>query len=98
MTDTDASPSHRIVIGIDGSACSIAALNWAARQAELTGAVLELVTTWRWPNTYGVQVVVPSDYDPGASVSPMPSASGVPQDRGFRPTRYVRPWHPAPRS
>jgi nucleotide-binding universal stress UspA family protein len=34
---------RRIVVGVDGSAGSGAALTWATRQAELTGADLEVV-------------------------------------------------------
>ncbi len=36
------------------------------RQAELTGSVLDVITTWEWPNTYGVVLVVPDGYDPEA--------------------------------
>jgi nucleotide-binding universal stress UspA family protein len=54
---------HRIVVGIDGSASSVAALEWAANQAELTGAALEVMMTWEWPYGYGWSPV-PNDYDP----------------------------------
>jgi nucleotide-binding universal stress UspA family protein len=43
----------RIVAGVDGSPSSVEALRWAARQAELTGAQLEAVTTWHFPANYG---------------------------------------------
>ncbi len=43
----------RIVVGIDGSAPSLNALQWAARQAELTNATLEVIMTWDWPFAYG---------------------------------------------
>lgn len=36
----------RIVVGIDGSTPSLKALAWAQRQAELSGAELETVTSW----------------------------------------------------
>lgn len=42
-----------IVVGVDGSPSSVEALRWAARQAELTGAELEAITSWRLPTTYG---------------------------------------------
>jgi len=42
-----------IVVGIDGSSSSKAALAWAARQAKLTGETLHLVTTWDYPTDYG---------------------------------------------
>lgn len=44
---------HRIVVGIDGSPASAAALDWAARQATLTGARLEVLMAWEWPAMYG---------------------------------------------
>lgn len=40
---------ERIVVGVDGSAASIDALRWAARQASLTGAALEAVIAWQYP-------------------------------------------------
>jgi nucleotide-binding universal stress UspA family protein len=39
-----------IVVGVDGSASSRDALAWAAGQAQLTGASLRAVSSWRWPN------------------------------------------------
>ena len=56
---------RRIVVGVDGSAASLAALRWAVRQAELTGAPLEIVSAWEWPASYsGWETPVPPDYDP----------------------------------
>ncbi len=43
----------RIVVGVDGSPASLDALEWAVRQASLTGAVVEAVTAWHIPATYG---------------------------------------------
>ena len=41
---------RRIVVGVDGSDDSLKALDWAAGQAELTGASVEIVSTWTaWP-------------------------------------------------
>ena len=51
--------AHRIVVGIDGSPSSIAALEWAAKQAELTGASLEVLMTWEWFNGYGWSPIDP---------------------------------------
>ena len=39
-----------IVVGVDGSPGSRDALAWAAGQAELTGAAVRVVGSWRWPN------------------------------------------------
>jgi nucleotide-binding universal stress UspA family protein len=63
MTNT-APEAPRIVVGIDGSPASAAALDWAAHQAELTGATVEAVTTWKWPTSYGMAVPLPNDYNP----------------------------------
>lgn len=51
--ETSPIPEHRIVVGVDGSAASKAALRWALRQAYLTGAVVEAVTVWEFPVVYG---------------------------------------------
>jgi len=56
------------VVGIDGSAPSLAALDWAAGQAELTGSRLDVVTTWDCPTSAGWAVPVPDDFDPEADV------------------------------
>ena len=61
-----ASESPRIVVGVDGSTSSDAALLWAARQAEVTGAKLEALATWDWVQDYGWGFVIPDDLDPAA--------------------------------
>ena len=48
---------RRIVVGVDGSPSSMAALRWAVLQAELTGCAVEAVTAWRLPSRYGFAVV-----------------------------------------
>jgi nucleotide-binding universal stress UspA family protein len=45
--------SGRIVVGVDGSASSKAALKWAVRQAGLTGSTVEAVIAWHYPVLYG---------------------------------------------
>ena len=42
-TNRDDAAAARIVVGVDGSAGSARALEWAAREARLRGAVLEIV-------------------------------------------------------
>jgi nucleotide-binding universal stress UspA family protein len=54
---------HRIVVGVDGSASSKAALGWAIRQAKLTGAVVDAVIAWRYPGAYGYPGPVGDDTD-----------------------------------
>lgn len=52
---------ERIVVGVDGSAPSRAALRWAARQAELTGAMVVAVTAWEYPVFSVGQVLLPPE-------------------------------------
>ncbi len=89
----------RIVVGIDGSTSSLEALSWAARLADLTGSVLEVVTTWEWPASYGWAVPVPADFDPEADVQKM-LESAVDQVRAAYPGLPIDPrvvsGHPAP--
>jgi nucleotide-binding universal stress UspA family protein len=69
MSDSEQQGSGRIVVGVDGSDESKAALRWAARQAQLTGAALEAVISWHIPSTaYGVPMTSLNAYDfaPGA--------------------------------
>ena len=49
----------RIVVGVDGSEPSKAALRWALHQAKLTGAVVDVVTVWHIP--VGAGLVPPAD-------------------------------------
>lgn len=42
-------PAGRIVVGVDGSTGSRAALRWAIRQAELTDSSVEAVIAWQFP-------------------------------------------------
>jgi nucleotide-binding universal stress UspA family protein len=44
----------RIVVGVDGSTSSHAALRWAVRQAALTGASVEAITAWQAPTMVGL--------------------------------------------
>lgn len=63
MTQPSSGQEARIVVGVDGSASSKAALGWAIRQAKLTGAVVDAVIAWHYPNAYGYAVAVGDDAD-----------------------------------
>jgi len=52
-----------IVVGVDGSAGSREALQWAVAQAELSGAAVQAVMAWRLPEAYAV---VSRDYEADA--------------------------------
>ena len=60
---SDNGAARRIVVGIDGSGPSLAAMEWAARQAEFTGSALETVIVWQVAMSYGSAMPVA---DPGA--------------------------------
>jgi nucleotide-binding universal stress UspA family protein len=45
--------SERIVVGVDGSPSSRAALAWAVRQAQITGATVNAVIAWHYPAMLG---------------------------------------------
>lgn len=53
----------RVIVGIDGSACSQAALRWAADYAKATEASITLVTAWHWPMSYGTPIAY-EGFDP----------------------------------
>ena len=99
MAGTNVERTGRIVVGIDGSPMSVAALNWAVRQAELTGSSIEAITTWEWPTNYGWALPFPSDYDPAKDAEKMLTQALAPvqaahPDVDIRVT--VVEGHPAP--
>jgi nucleotide-binding universal stress UspA family protein len=51
MAATDARPL--VIVGVDGSAHARAALEWAARYAEATGARVRAVIAWEYPVAFG---------------------------------------------
>lgn len=63
MTQEANDTRPRIVVGVDGSEPAKAALRWALRQAERTGAVLEAVSAWEWPNTFGWAPAIDEDFE-----------------------------------
>ena len=100
MSSTGAQAAPRIVVGIDGSAGSLAALDWAVRQAESTGSTLEAVTSWEWPSSYGMAFsYVPSNYDPAVDAQKILDDALEPVRRAH-PDLTIKPvvveGHPAP--
>jgi nucleotide-binding universal stress UspA family protein len=49
----DRAGAREIVVGVDGSPSSRCALQWAARQARLTGARVRAIIAWSIPVSYG---------------------------------------------
>jgi len=91
-------PTPRIVVGVDGSPSSIAALRWARRIGQAVGADLEAVTTWEFPASYGVGAV-PLDWRPDVDAAQqladaLTAAFGSPEPAGI--TRQIREGHAAP--
>ncbi len=56
-------PGHRIVVGVDGSAPSKAALAWALGQAGLTSSVVDAVIAWEYPALSGQRFPVSVDLE-----------------------------------
>lgn len=61
------SDNGTIVVGVDGSPGSVAALHWAAQQARLTGSRLIVATAWHYPASYGDEIVDLDDWRPDQS-------------------------------
>ena len=57
------STSREIVVGVDGSPSSKAALRWAEEYAEKAGGRLTLVSAWHWPMPYGAPLAF-QGFDP----------------------------------
>jgi nucleotide-binding universal stress UspA family protein len=56
MADDSGRPDV-VVAGVDGSAGSLAALSWASRYAEATGATVRAVLAWHYPAAAGMPPV-----------------------------------------
>ncbi len=98
MTKMDGQSHHRIVVGIDGSECSLTALHWAAQQAHLTGSSLEVVMSWERPQ-WGSGFILPDNYDPASDAHKM-LEDAIQKVRGaFSEVKFtpeVVEGHPAP--
>ena len=61
---------EKIVVGVDGSAGSRAALRWAWDEAKAHGAALEIVVAWQFPITTSLpafgSMPTPDDLERGA--------------------------------
>jgi nucleotide-binding universal stress UspA family protein len=80
---------HRIVVGVDGSDSSKAALRWAIGQAKLAGASVDAVTAWRYPAGYGWTPVASESDVEGAAKSALTEA--LAEVSGLDPEVPVRP-------
>ncbi|WBO62199.1 universal stress protein [Streptomyces camelliae] len=62
--NNEATPPPRIVVGIDGSEPSKAALRWAVNQAKLVGGAVDAVFAWDYPTPWH-GLVPPTEKEPG---------------------------------
>jgi nucleotide-binding universal stress UspA family protein len=83
MPPTEPSSSGTIVVGVDGSDSSIAALGWACDLASRIGSAVEAVTTWQWPMSLGPAIPFPADFDPAGDAQTMLGAIVQPEADRF---------------
>lgn len=58
------SPDQRIVVGVDGSESSKAALRWAAKLSPSIGGTIEAVVAWEYPMMLGWEGGIPDWWRP----------------------------------
>lgn len=63
---TETTKTAVIIVGVDGSENSDAAVRWAERYADVTGGSLRLVTAFDWPHALGIPYATLEGYNPGA--------------------------------
>ena len=87
----------RIVVGVDGSAGSKLALQWALHMARNEHTSIDIVAAWEYPNTLG-WAAIPDGYTPKDDLE---KAVGQLVDEVFGPDRptylqiMIRQGHPA---
>lgn len=75
---------QRIVVGVDGSAPSLRALNWSVAQAARTGATIAAVATWEWPAFGALGATYPSEVNPAGDM-------GKALEESLSPAREAHP-------
>lgn len=69
--------TQRLVVGVDGSAGSRVAVEWAVAEAKLRGAELEVIAAWEIPYAWGGGVVWPQGGDELAEAADAEAAALV---------------------
>ncbi|MGV1007452.1 MAG: universal stress protein [Dermatophilaceae bacterium] len=80
---TNADPAgrqQRIVVGLDGSPGSVAALRWALPEARLRAATVEVVTAWAPPPMYGYSALYSTEDFQADATAAMQQALGSVHD------------------
>ncbi|GAA4881144.1 MULTISPECIES: universal stress protein [Saccharopolyspora] len=77
---------RRIVVGVDGSDSSRAALRWAAGQGALSGAAVHAIGSWEYPAFYSWEggPMPPDDFEKAAAKSLEDTVEAVEDERGAR--------------
>jgi nucleotide-binding universal stress UspA family protein len=84
MTENSAHNDRRIVVGVDGSEPSKAALRWAELIARSTASTIDVVTAWEYPLSAGGWTALPTDWRPAEEAEKLASAT---VDEVFGPYR-----------
>ena len=71
MPDARARHINTIIVGVDGSDSSIAALRWACDLASSTEGTIDAVAVWHLPMSLGAPIPIPADYDPAGDAQNM---------------------------
>jgi nucleotide-binding universal stress UspA family protein len=74
MTTTEATLAHtppRVVVGVDGSAASLKALQWAVDYASATQSQVDVIAVWELPTALSWSASFPSDLNPDMSAQQM---------------------------
>ncbi len=88
----------RVVVGVDGSASSLEAIDWVGEYAAVMNAPVELVAVWEWPNSYGWAIPLPDGYNPSADAERVLSESAarlLERHPGLSVTTKALEGHPA---
>lgn len=88
----------RVVVGVDGSGSSVAALRWAAHVGGVLGLEIDAVTSWEYPANYGLVGTV-GGWDPEVDAGAVLARAVDTAFEGGGPPglrTHVRRGHPSP--
>jgi nucleotide-binding universal stress UspA family protein len=91
MTTEQGRHSGRIVVGVDGSESSKAALAWAVRQAALTGARVDAVNAWQIPATWGYGYSMALEIPDLAKIAGKMLDEAIAEEADLAPEVEIRP-------